>query len=229
MVNDKREKPVLYHDDGVAEQVTLTGWRSRHGHFYGDNEHLARWDGCTHVICACGTATPKHYTACEACRQKADDARYLALPLVDWNGEMVCTFDNDRFFRDEEEFLDWCELEELDPAEVQLVACEPRGLREVDPDYWTDELPEDGELPGPLQDALDAFNAVVREHNKTPSVWWAIDQRVSFPSQERRPGDEHLAIEDGQWYFYDETEDRHGPFDDKDGARAALLEYSKHL
>ncbi len=223
------EKPVLNTDPDAAQRRTVTGWVSRQGHFYGDNEQLARWDGCTHIVCACGTATPKGYTKCEACRTKAADARYLAMPLVEWDNRMFCIFDDDRFFGSEEEFVEWCEDEELDPAAVQLVACESRGLNEVDPDYWSDELPEDGELPGALQDALDVFNAAVRKQNKKPSVWWAINQRITLPCQIPEPGDEHIKYEADGWYFYDEIEDKYGPFPTKDEARAAFKEYcEKH-
>ncbi len=223
------EKPILNTDPDAAQLRTVTGWVSRQGHFYGDNERTARWDGCTHIVCDCGVATPKGYTKCESCRRKADDARYQAFPLVDWDGNMFCTFDDDRFFSDEDDFLDYCARDDIDPADVQLVACESQGLSEVEPDYWSDQLPEDGELPGALQDALDVFNAAVREQNKKPSIWWAVDKRITLPCQIPEPGDEHIELDADGWYFYDETQDKYGPFPTKDVARAAFKEYcEKH-
>jgi hypothetical protein len=44
MEKNMQEKPkVMYASDEVAQKVTVTGWRSRNGYFYGANEHLARW------------------------------------------------------------------------------------------------------------------------------------------------------------------------------------------
>ena len=45
----QQEEVVMIDDPRAATLVTVTGWRSRDGRFYGDNEHSARWAGCTHV------------------------------------------------------------------------------------------------------------------------------------------------------------------------------------
>jgi len=63
MTTDK----VLYASDEAAQLVTVTGWRSRTGRFYGSDEHLARWDGCTHQICECGAEMPRGFTKCNTC------------------------------------------------------------------------------------------------------------------------------------------------------------------
>ena len=58
----QQEEVVMIDDPRAATLVTVTGWRSMDGRFYGDNEHAARWAGCTHVKClACGKPTnPQH-------------------------------------------------------------------------------------------------------------------------------------------------------------------------
>lgn len=38
---------------------------------------------------------------------------------------------------------------------------------------WTDDLPEDGELPGWLEDALKALNKVIAAHKDDPLSWSA--------------------------------------------------------
>ncbi|CAB4172456.1 hypothetical protein UFOVP935_22 [uncultured Caudovirales phage] len=59
----QQEEVVMIDDPQAATLVTVTGWRSRDGRFYGDNEHAARWGGCTHVKClACGNKRCPHAT-----------------------------------------------------------------------------------------------------------------------------------------------------------------------
>ena len=58
------EKIVMYDSPEAATYRTdIKGWVSRDGHFYGDNgpsaEHGARWSGCTHMNCKCGTSMRK--------------------------------------------------------------------------------------------------------------------------------------------------------------------------
>lgn len=54
------ETMILPSSDEAAQQVTVTGWRSREGLFYGNDERIARWAGATHVECSeCGKPTPK--------------------------------------------------------------------------------------------------------------------------------------------------------------------------
>ena len=51
---------ILNTSDEAAHFVTgLSGWVSRHGHFYGNDERLARYDGCTHTVCECGKPCEK--------------------------------------------------------------------------------------------------------------------------------------------------------------------------
>ena len=62
----------MIDDPRAATLVTVAGWRSRDGRFYGDNEHAARWSGCTHVKCvSCGDPTNKICSVCQSCREKA--------------------------------------------------------------------------------------------------------------------------------------------------------------
>jgi hypothetical protein len=53
---------------------------------------------------------------------------------------------------------------------LRLILCEPEYLRPVEWDHWVDDLPEDGELPGAVEDAVEALNKVIREQG--PSAWY---------------------------------------------------------
>lgn len=166
---------IMYDSPESARRVTVTGWRSRHGLFFGDGdqaERTARWSGCTHTRCEdCGTPTPKEYTVCSGCHEKRAIARYNALPKQPWDGTTpLCMFDGDAYFFDRDELLDYCDDNDCTPDDLRLVLCQPIHLRAVDEDYWSDDLHEDGELPPEIRRAVDALNAAIRAHAR-PVAW----------------------------------------------------------
>jgi hypothetical protein len=169
----KTEPVVMYDSPEAAKQVTVTGWVSRRGIFYGDNEHIARWDGCTHKACeGCGLPCEKSYIKCRNCREKADIARWEAMPKKAWDGaQMIFCDATDHYYSDPEGILEYCEDEGVSLADMRPILCEPNYAREVDSDYWTDELPEDEyDLPEDIETALAALNKAIREH-KEPLSW----------------------------------------------------------
>ncbi len=166
------EKTIVMRDAPEAATLrAVTGWVSRNGHFYGNNEDAARYDGCTHVACRhCGKPVEKAWTACRACRDVAEDAKYEAMPRKAWDGvAMLYSQARDEYFAD----LDGAEdvLEEGETLDVlQLVICEPNHGRRLEEDYFCDELAEDGEVPDCLIGAIEAFNAAI---NKAPPLSWS--------------------------------------------------------
>ena len=180
-------KPMILNtSDEAAKKVTLTGWVNRHGQFFGDDERLARWSGATHLSCQrCGTPHDKLYTFCEACREVNTITRWGKLKQKDWDGSSpVCLFDGDEFFFDVESFLDWCADRDTKPSDVRLVHCRPHYLSTVDTDHWTDDLPEDGELPPEIEAALGELNAKIAAHAE-PISWWPSDVAVDPASLEK--------------------------------------------
>jgi len=177
-----KEKVILITDPEAASERTLTGWVSRDGHFWGKDERMARWSGCTHIICECGKPTPKSYTKCDDCREKAYCERYLALPVADAGDGPFCVYQDDRYFWSLQEVYDYCYDEDIKPSSLMLVLAEPHYARQVDEDYWSDDLPEDGELPDDIATALKALNDVIRAR-KEPSCWYASDKRVTVPDE----------------------------------------------
>lgn len=165
------EPPIVLRDDpAAATPVTVTGWRSRNGFFYTD-ESIARYDGCTHVRCSrCGAPVEKLWTHCRGCREVAQAERYAALPQAPWDGtSMVHSKLLDRYFDSPEDAAD-----ELKPgqvlADLQVVLCHPNRGQRLEYDYFSDQLPEDGELPDVLANAIDAFNAVLET---APVLSWS--------------------------------------------------------
>ena len=165
------EKEMVLNTSPEAASIqTVTGWVSRDGRFWGDDERMARYDGCTHVACnKCGEPVEKGWLACRKCRDQADTDRYNAMPRKPWDGNMVYSQARDRYYQDPGDAED--ELEEGETlADLQLVLCEPNYGRKLDPDHFCDELPDDdeGELPDILYDAIDAFNAAVEKVGPLP-------------------------------------------------------------
>lgn len=187
----KNEPIILDSSDEAAKIATVTGWVSRLGRFWGDDERMARYDGCTHRGCDdCGKPVPKcGFTVCDGCRKKRSDARFAAFEIVEWDGETPLNlYDTDRYFFDADEVRDFIEERGIVPEELRLVLCEPEYLRQLDADIWEDNLPDDGELPDEVQEALDALNKVIAAQG--PSCWRPTDKRVIWSTAETVSGEQ---------------------------------------
>ncbi len=75
---------ILIDSDEAAKKMTVEGWVSRNGRFYGDNEEIARYDGATHRYCKnCGEIVEISWVFCEKCREKNATETFLNYP-EDW-------------------------------------------------------------------------------------------------------------------------------------------------
>lgn len=156
------DQMIMYDSPEAAEYRTnLSGWVSRDGLYFGSDEYIARYSGCTHrPCCECGAATPKSYLLCNACRAKKDQARYEAMPEEEWDGKSMLYSEVSGEF-----YFDLCEAEDsLEHWQtlraIRLVICRPV-YASLDVDYFADDLPPEGEPPPELVDAIDAFNRSV--------------------------------------------------------------------
>lgn len=195
-----RTSVVRYDSPEAATYKTgIEGWVSRDGHFYGKDEHMARWAGCTHLICKdCGQEHPRN-SWCQPCHNRKRQEKFLAFPEIPYaEAEYpLCVFDDDRFFWDEVELLDY--MADLDdPDTLQIVTTKPGHLHLIDADIWSDDLPEDGKLPDEVARKVDELNAAIRAAG--PVAWWAADNRVDITplveviEKERRP----TAVQEGE-------------------------------
>ena len=186
------DKPVILYDSPEAASIkTVTGWVSRHGRFFGQQEDAARWDGCTHRKCktdGCETLIDKHsFIFCDACMKEKDLAKFEARPKAAWDGKAMLFSDaHDEYFSDLEEAEDFASREGVALADLRLVICEPHFLRELDTENWVDDLPEDGELPDDVQTALDALNAAIRSAG--PSCWFPGKCALDLSTIAQPPG-----------------------------------------
>lgn len=165
-----RDKKVVMYDSPEAASIqTVTGWVSSNGHFWRDDEHMARYDGSTHKKCACGETIERIYSYCRACSREITNKKFLSLPVEKWDGDTpLCLHDSDKYFFNED-ILDY--LAGLpDDEEVHICKCRPGYLGIVSEDNWADDLPEDGELPAAVAGAVDALNEVIKAAG--PVCWW---------------------------------------------------------
>ncbi len=180
-----KETVVMYDSSEAATKVDMPGWKSRLEHFYpGDNpssEHGARWSGCTHMTCECGNVYEKGRVRCQSCQAKIDAEKYYALPLVEWD-EVTPVSDRDKYWFDKDSLMDdmyWVMDDANKRGEepvMHLVLCEPQYLHLLDYDNWVDDLPEDGELPDAVIEAIDVFNELLK--NQGPSCWYPGKHRI---------------------------------------------------
>jgi len=165
----KNETVILFEDESSAKFIeNISGWVDINRRFFGNNkdsENIARYSSCTHQRCECGEIMKKGWTKCEKCRTASEIEKYNLLPFKEWDGKEIVYSDYaDKYFRDSDEIEDYCEEEEIEPSELRLLLCVPNHFDQIDSDIWSDVLPEDfeGELPRKLQDALNAFNEVIK-------------------------------------------------------------------
>jgi hypothetical protein len=164
---------IMYDSDEAAHQQTVTGWVSKRGFFYGDDERAARWDGCTHLICECGRVMEKSWTKCITCRRQKAVDEYNKKEKKQWNGtDMLYSETLDKFFLDEEEVSEY--VEEIADAPVEdfrFIICEPVFAHEIEPaDYYGLDWDDECDVPQELKDAFDELNDKIREC-KTPLYW----------------------------------------------------------
>jgi hypothetical protein len=169
------DKMVLNTSDEAAHYETnISGWVSRFGHYFGKDERLARYDGCTHVVCECGKPAERGWIKCADCRSKADDERFRSFPKQEWDEKIPITlFQGDDYFFDREQLEEWCEEHETTPQELQLVICKPNCAGYIDTDFYGDDLPNDQSLDDvapELAEMIAKVNEYIRENQ--PVLSW---------------------------------------------------------
>lgn len=167
------KQKIMFDSPEAAKLKSLSGWVAD-GRFFGDNEDLARYAGCTHKICECGNEMVKHYTKCEPCRIKSARERFLSLPFAAWDGIVpLCIPGGDQYFFDSSEIDDYIsdqkQSDEEFPDEIDLLICEPVPLRVIDFEHWSDDMHEDWEPSDELIAAVNALNKVIEAQ---PTQTW---------------------------------------------------------
>ncbi len=165
-----RNEVVVMDQPGLVKLRAFYLWEASDGTAHTD-ERGARYASCTHRPCEdCGAPTEKFYLRCKGCRDLNDRKRYDAMPKKAWDGvAMLYSHASDTYFNSIEEAEDALEGG-VTLDDMMLVICEGNYPSKIDPDYWSDDMAEDGELPPEMEEALEAFNAVVA---KCPALSWS--------------------------------------------------------
>ena len=150
-----------------------------------DSERLARWSGCTHIVCpGCGNACQKGYTICSECREKKAVERYSKMERKEWDGKTpLYSGYTDKYFFGEEALSDFIEDSTSDIESLRLIVCEPNYLSPIREDHFCDDLAEDQELPNDIAMAIFDLNKIIEEQK--PISW--------------SPGKYAAQVSDSQW------------------------------
>lgn len=163
-------KIVMYDSPEAAQILTVTGRISRNGKYYGENEHAARYDGCTHRPCrTCGEPAHKHYTLCDPCRGQHKIEKYNDRPRKKWDGVSMLFSEMKEEFYIDLDAAEECLEDEQTLEDLRLVICDPNYIKTLEPDFFCDDLAPEDETPKELLAAIAAFNAAVA--NMPPLSW----------------------------------------------------------
>lgn len=173
-MQNKPEKIILRDSEEAASIKTVTGWVSAKGHFYGDNEDLARYNGATHQRCP---NNPDHHIYringyCDICHKESRRKKFAEMPRQTWDRETpLVIFDTDIYFFEEDQIADYCSEFVISPDALQLMICEPNYAHSLDPrDVYCDLTPEDGEVPNELSEAFHTLNQAIKT---CPPISWS--------------------------------------------------------
>jgi len=176
----REQKIVMFNSPDAASFETVSGWVDANGRFWGKDEDMARYCGSTHRYCKSNPDHPIHATNgwCETCRTERMDKKFAEMQVRDWAGEPLVIYDGDTYFFDADSLRDYLIDSEDEPEDARLCICEPNMPREIDPaDYFSDDLPEDGELhDDQLLAAFDLVNEMIR---KSGPLSWSQGEYVA--------------------------------------------------
>ena len=183
-MNYRRNDPVVMYDSPEAASLqTVTGWVSRTGRYWGNDEQMARYDGSTHRKCEANPEHPVYETNsyCTACHHARRAAKFREMPRAPWDGTTpLVVFDTDQYLWDAEAVHAYLKDNDIAPEDAQLVICKPNKLSQIDADHWSDDLPEDGELPDAVGIALDALNRAIQQ--APVASWTEGNTAVELPA-----------------------------------------------
>ena len=180
----KEETEAIFEDDPRAAYLgTVTGWISRDGYFYGNNEKAARYAGSTHKMCKCGNIFKKN-SYCALCHEINTLDRYHAMKECEnAKGDMFFSDAYHSFFSDVEQILEFMHENEISLVEdLRLQPTRPNKCFVPDViDLYSGILPEDGDIHSIPESVLLVFDELkqkLKEIDATLS-WEPINAKLS--------------------------------------------------
>jgi hypothetical protein len=186
------DKEIIYYNSAKAAQpaklILADGtekalWVASNGAVFPD-EHTARYTGCTHSQCDCGSWKQKHRTKCEKCIEKNRQQTFHSKSAFPYKGEPVCLYLSDTYFWSMDDIQDYCHEHGVKKEDLQLIHCEPIKPNELDWDYFSDAIPDEGDedvFSKEMIEAVEKLNEVIRNHK--PTAWTEGKFRVSFEKE----------------------------------------------
>lgn len=140
----------------------------------------------THKTCECGQEFEKQYTydkLCPKCKIDQERKDYLNLSLVEWIDEFpLYLYDStDQYFFDMESIEDYCDDEQIEKKDLQLVLCRQTKFPEISLEMITNDgelVYEDWEPSKEFEDKLKNFNMWLT--NQKTSTWFPTNKRVQL-------------------------------------------------
>lgn len=137
----------------------------------------------THSDCeSCGIEFKKNYTyqrLCGSCKTKAEWEKYKKLELVEWNGsDAVCLYGDDKYFFDKDDILEYCEENEIESSQLQLVLCYRTSFDEINVcELQQDNVHDDWEPDAELLELEKQLNDYFRK--ASTNTWMPGNKRIS--------------------------------------------------
>lgn len=193
-------KHQLKWEDAAKRVTPREGWACvKCGRWFGDDpdaERAARYCCATDAPCECGGRRSKHYTVCDACREKLRVAKWASLPEVEWDGETpLVVHQSDTWLFDVDDLADYLlewELGDACPencddenhirlacAKIQLCVCVPMEKRTFDLSEFVYDQYHDHDAE--LDDAGCAAEKAVNDWLATYRTMWS--QGAERPSE----------------------------------------------
>lgn len=185
----RTDKPSIPFETN-AERRTVSGWCCKTcGRYWGDGaggERAAKYCCCTDRLCEkCGVArTHKHWINCDGCRQLERIERFEKLESKPYDGTAVVTFDDDKYFFDSDELLEW--IADTDDGEPRDLSTVRLVFAECKPPRWTHTISE--LLGDELYDDCDWDTSEIDDQiaawveKNAPKVYWPSMVAVSQQS-----------------------------------------------
>lgn len=182
------EKVLLFDDPNLVEYRTdLEGWTGPDRLYYGKGEggeRRARYGNSTHRKCECGEIFIKN-SFCRPCSNKKSRENFLKLEEVEWDGQsMMCERNGDRFFSDMEDVLEYCEENEIEIEDLELMHCEKSvriseiNIDELNEDYGTEDGRGVSEWHPEIAEKVKELNELIR--NVEPKLWFQTNKRIKI-------------------------------------------------
>lgn len=185
---EKTEEIRMFDDPNLVEYRTdLEGWTGPDGLYHGKGDkgkERAIYANYTHKRCECGGLTKKNWSCCDKCNAKKSKENFEKKEQVEWDGvSMMCLYNDDKFFSDMDEVLEYCEDEELEIGDLKLMHCEKQvnisevNIDELNEEYYTEQ--NDGGVSyyhPEIAEKVEELNKLIRKAE--PKIWFQTNKRI---------------------------------------------------